>query len=127
MMPPELEADIEHLRAGGHTIEAVEADQRIYLVFRGFPLGQAYRPDKSDLMVFTSVQYPNAGFDMFWVGEDVVLAATGAPPQSADQLEVYIGRRWRRFSWHLNRAWNPSHDSLVTWVCTVEERLRRGV
>lgn len=126
MMPPELDADIEHLRTEGFNIEPVEADQRIYLIFHGFALGDAFKPTATDLMVFTSVQYPNAGFDMFWVGEDVSLA-TGGVPQSADQFENYLGRRWRRFSWHLNRPWNPSRDSLRTWICTVEERLRKGV
>jgi hypothetical protein len=127
MMPPELDAHIELLRSQGHEIDTVEADQRIYLIFRRYSLGPTYRPPNSDLMVFTTVQYPNAGFDMFWVSDDVVLAASGGPPQSGDQFETYVGRRWRRFSWHLNRPWNPSRDTLLTWMSTVDERLHRGV
>lgn len=128
MIPPELDADIQRLREQGYDVGIVEEGQRIYLVFRGFALGTAYTPPTSDLMVFTSVQYPNAGFDMFWVGPDVKLA-NGAIPQSADQLETHMGRQWRRFSWHLppSRPWNPGRDSLLTWMSTVEERLQRGV
>ena len=126
MIPSQLETEIAHLRSAGYTIEGIEEGQRIYLMFREFRLGPAYRPEVSDLMVFTSVQYPNAGFDMFWVGDNVVLASGGIP-QAGDQFETYLSRRWRRFSWHLNRPWNPSHDNLLTWLCAVEERLRRGI
>lgn len=126
MMPSELETEIVQLRLQGFEIEPIESDQRIYLVFHRFKLGESYAPTESDLLVFTSLQYPNAGFDMFWVDESVKLA-TGGLPQAGDQIEVYLGRRWRRFSWHLHRPWNPSVDSLTSWICTVEERLHRGV
>lgn len=127
MIPPELDADISVLRAEKLEVQVVEEGPRIYLVFPRYTLGPGYRPEVSDLMVFTTVEYPNAGFDMFWVGEDVVLSGNGGIPQSGDQIETYINRRWRRFSWHLNRSWNPGKDSLLTWMCTVDERLRRGV
>lgn len=128
MIPRELEEEVNRLRSLGYSIEPREEGQRIYLVFSGFALGSAYSPTSSDLLVFTTVQYPSAGFDMFWVDESVKLA-DGRIPQAGDSIEAYLGRRWRRFSWHLppNRPWNPSRDSLSSWIATVEERLRRGV
>jgi len=128
MIPPELRDEADRLRGLGYSVELQEEGQRIYVVFRGFPLGVAYEPPASDLMVYTTVQYPNAGFDMFWVDENVKLR-DGRIPQAGDAIEPYLGRRWRRFSWHLppNRPWNPSRDSLSTWIATVEERLSKGV
>jgi len=128
MIPQELLDEVTRLRDLGYTLEVTEEGQRIYLTFQNFSLGSAYSPSVSSLMVFTSVQYPNAGFDMFWVEEGVKLASGGIP-QAGDSVETYLGRRWRRFSWHLpqNRPWNPSRDSLLTWLAAVEERLRKGV
>lgn len=128
MIPRELEDEVDRLVAIGYSIEVREEGQRLYLIFKGFVLGPAYSPSVSDLMVFTTIQYPNAGFDMFWVDESVKLS-TGGIPQAGDSIEPYLDRRWRRFSWHLppDRPWNPSHDSLSTWLAAVEERLRKGV
>jgi hypothetical protein len=128
MIPKELQDEVDGLRVLGYSIEVQEEGQRIYLVFKCFSLGTSYAPPVSELMVFTTVQYPNAGFDMFWVEEGVKLAS-GALPQAGESIEPYMGRRWRRFSWHLppNRPWNPSRDSLSTWIATVEERLSKGV
>jgi hypothetical protein len=128
MIPQELQDEVTRLRDLGYTLDTQEEGQRIYLVFRNFQLGSAYNPPVSTMMVFTSVQYPNAGFDMFWVEEGVKLASGGIP-QAGDSIESYLGLRWRRFSWHLppNRPWNPSRDSLGTWLAAIEERLRKGV
>jgi E2/UBC family protein E len=128
MIPQELQDEVSRLRDLGFTVDIEEEGQRIYLIFRNFPLGLAYAPSVSNMMVFTSVQYPNAGFDMFWVDEGVKLAG-GGNPQAGDSIETYLGRRWRRFSWHLpsDRPWNPKRDSLSSWLAAIEERLRKGV
>jgi hypothetical protein len=122
---PELDAHVADLQTHGYRIEVVQEGPRLYLLFRDFPLGPHFVPQTSDLMVFTTVDYPIAGFDMFWVSDNVKLAS-GSVPKAAESVEPYLGRQWRRFSWHLNRPWNPSRDSLHSWVTHVEERLHRG-
>lgn len=125
-MPRELERDAQALRDLGYNIELALEGQRVYVIFRDFSLGEKFQPQRTDLMVFTTILYPNAGFDMFWVDEKVRLA-DGRIPQAADAIEHYMGRPWRRFSWHLNRAWSPIRDSLPSWISYVEERIAKGV
>jgi len=59
--------------------------------------------------------------DMFWT-EESLRFSDGRVPQSADQVETYLGVRWRRFSWHL-ASWNPSTDNLLTYLECVDHRL----
>lgn len=122
---PELDAHIAELQTYGYRIEATQEGSRLYLIFRDFPLGPNFQPQKSDLLVYTTVDYPNAGFDMFWVSPDVKLA-NGGVPKAAESVETYLGRQWRRFSWHLNRPWNAGRDSLHSWMSHVEERFVRA-
>jgi len=126
VIPQELEKEIDELLSQGYIVEPIQEGQRIYVLFNNFNLGPKFLPNHSDLLMFTSVEYPNAGFDMFWV-DPAVRLANGGVPQAGESIESYIGRQWRRFSWHLNRPWNPGRDSLRTWVSHVEERLCRGV
>lgn len=126
MIPQELEAEIAHLKDLGYNPEIHIEGQRIYIVFRDFPFGPAYSPARGDLLLYTSIVYPNAGFDMFWTDPNVKLA-NGGVPQAAEVMESYMGRTWRRFSWHLNRGWNPARDSLRSWLSYVEARLAKGV
>ena len=126
VVPQELEKEVELLHLLGYEVELTQEGQRVYVLFKNFELGPKFVPSRSDLLVYTSIEYPNAGFDMFWV-DPVVKLANGGVPQGGDQIESYLGRQWRRFSWHLNRSWNPSKDSLRTWISHVEARLSRGV
>lgn len=120
-----MRAEIDQLKELGYNVEAIVDGQRIYVIFKEFPFGEAYSPPRGDLLLYTSVMYPNAGFDMFWTEPQLKLL-DGRMPQAADVVESYLGKAWRRFSWHLNRQWNPAHDSLKTWLASVEARLDRG-
>lgn len=126
MIPPELASEVEALRQLGYTVDIAEAGLRVYVILRDVALPATYKPQRTDLMVFTASLYPNAGFDMFWTNPDVLLV-DGRIPQAAEAIEEYEGRKWRRFSWHLNRPWNPNHDNLRSWLAYCEDRLMRGV
>lgn len=126
MIPPELEADAHRLRELRYSLDLVQEGDRVYVLFHKFRMGPHFSIEASDLLVYTTVMYPNAGFDMFWVSPEVLLM-NNRSPQNADNLESYLGRQWRRFSWHLNRPWNPARDSLLSWISVVEQRLARGV
>jgi hypothetical protein len=128
MIPGELTKDLEFLKECGYTFEIVEEGQRIYIIFKDFPLPPGvYCFDKTELMIFTTQFYPNAGFDMFWVDENLKLK-NGNPPRNGEALEVYMGKRWRRFSYHPYNAkpWNPSEDSVVSFIGNVQKRLTKG-
>jgi len=128
MIPEELLADLKVLQERGHVCEITEDGQRIFIVFKGYSLPDGvYNTPKTDLLIFTTPHYPNAGFDMFWVSPDLKLQ-NGGVPKSADSVESYLGKSWRRFSYHPYNAkpWNPSEDSVVSFVTYIEQRLRRG-
>jgi hypothetical protein len=110
----------------GYTLEIVEQTPHIYVLFHSFPLPNGiYNKTQTDLLIFTSAEYPNAGFDMFWTDQSLTLT-TNAIPRSAESVEQHLNKPWRRFSWHLNRPWNPATDDLLSYVALIEERLRKG-
>ena len=128
MIPEELTKDLQYLKECGYTYEIVEEGQRIYIIFKGFPLPAGlYSCEKIDLMIFTTQFYPNAGFDMFWVDEGLKLKS-GNLPRNGEALETYMGKRWQRFSYHPYSAkpWNPSEDSITSFIGNVQKRLTNG-
>ena len=128
MIPEELLAELKVFEEQGRVCEIAEDGQRIFIVFKDYALPQGvYNLAKTDLLIFTTPHYPNAGFDMFWVSPDLKLQ-NGGIPKGSDSIESYLGRSWRRFSYHPYNAkpWNPSEDSVVSFVSYVEQRLRRG-
>lgn len=128
MIPDELLVDLKVLVDQGFLYELVEDGGRIFVLFKGYALPDGlYNVDKTDLLIYTTPHYPNAGFDMFWVEEKLMLK-NGSPPKNGDAVENYLGRNWRRFSYHPYnvKAWNPSEDSVVTFMGYVEQRLRKG-
>lgn len=129
MIAEELIKDLQVLNEIGFVYELVEDGLRIYVVFRNYPLPPLiYNIDKTDLLIFTTAQYPNAGFDMFWTDERLMLKNNGIP-KNAESIETYIGKRWRRFSYHPfnnNKHWNPSMDSVISYISYIDQRLNKG-
>lgn len=128
MIPEELVKDLQVLKDHGLEYQMVEDGLRIYIIFKDYPLPpEIYNMDKVELMIFTTPQYPNAGFDMFWTDPKLTLKNGGAP-KSGEQMESYMGRTWRRFSWHpyQGKGWNPSRDSVISFKSYIDQRLQRG-
>lgn len=128
MIPEELRQDVAKLRANFPDIDIREEGTRIYVQFDGYRLPSSiYNKPATDMLVLTTALYPRAGFDMFWTDPDLTLA-NGNTPSAAATIETYLGRQWRRFSYHpyQNRPWNPSEDSLVSFVDYIRQRLARG-
>jgi len=124
----ELNHDLEEIKNRGLVFEVIQEGEKINILFTDFPLSpNIYNIDKTDLLIFTSNQYPNAGFDMFWVDENLTLK-NGSVPKQAEVIEVHLNRRWRRFRYHPynTRPWNPSDDSVGSFIEHVIQRLRRG-
>jgi len=121
-LPPKLDQELAELLES-YKIEIQEESTLICLVFKEFPIGDGFNLPTTDLLLRVPLSYPDAGPDMFYTDPRIVLAS-GAIPQNAESLETYIGRQWRRFSWHHNR-WNRISDNLTSYLEFVRERLRR--
>ena len=120
-LPPKLEREVQELRSG-QRVDVSEDGDWINIVIPEFALGKGFNVASSDLLIRVQRTYPDAGPDMFWVDVSVTLA-NGQPPQSAEAVETYGGRNWRRFSWH-RQGWNPSVDNLHGYVEFIRRRLR---
>ncbi len=121
-LPPRLEEELVELRGRNHQIDVTEDPDFISVVLIDFALGDGYSREFSDLLLRVPRAYPDAGPDMFWTTPDLLLA-NGQPPQSGEVIEQYLGRPWRRFSWH-RPVWNPSIDNLHAYLEFIRKRLR---
>jgi hypothetical protein len=110
----ELQTDVEELETYSRiAIETTVVGQQVLLVLRSVPLPPgAYRVKETDVLLITDTQYRLSALDMFWTEPEVVLP-NGAVPQNADSIEHYVGRSWRRYSWHRNGLWNPNRNGLL--------------
>ena len=128
MIPDELQTDLKVLGDNGFVYRIIEDGGRIFIVLKDYPLPPGiYNVEKTDLLIFTTPHYPNAGFDMFWVEPHLTLKS-GAVPKGGESVENYVGVSWRRFSYHPynQKPWSPSEDSVVTFIAYVAQRLKRG-
>lgn len=124
MLPERLALEVKTLAEEGFAVELTEADGTANAVFRGYSLPKGYSKSSSDLLLRLPLSYPNGRPDMFWLEADVVLA-NGGTPKSADHVETYLGRQWRRFSWH-PQSWDPAVDDLGVYLQFVNARLAKG-
>ena len=117
-----LERHAEEFRqATGLQVEIVEnGGNRIFVVIRQVPLPPGlFAVERGDVLFITDKQYPYSALDMFWTDTHVV-RANGAIPQGADQIEKYLDRQWRRFSWHRNGVWSPAGNGLLDHFAFME-------
>lgn len=89
-----------------------------------FLLPPGWNRSESTLRFIAPVNYPFANPDCFWADENLRLANGAEPQNSASTAipEASLGSlRW--FSWHVRDNWNPSRDTLVSWIASIAERL----
>ena len=122
-LPPRLEQEVQALR-DQYQVEVCEEGDWINLTFVNFPIGDGFSVASSNLLIRVQRTYPDAGPDMFWL-DVAVLLSNGRPPQAAESVESYLGRSWRRFSWH-RQSWNPSIDNLHGYLEFIRRRLREN-
>lgn len=128
MIPEELQNNIRVLKERGFDYNVSQNGLRIYIWFKNFPLPSGlYNMDKTDLLIFTTCSYPNAGFDMFWTDTNLVLK-NGNVPKQAECIEPHLQQNWRRFSYHPYNSvhWDPTQDDVVKFIEYVQQRLRNG-
>jgi hypothetical protein len=121
-----LEEDLARLHGQGFRFEIVCAGAEVGIVVHDVRLPDGvYSRRSTDMLLKTTVLYPQSEMDMFWVQPEVLLAS-GAEPV-ATNLEVHFGRTWRRFSWHRNCPWVPGRDDLLTHLEFARARLEHGL
>lgn len=119
----ELRKHAEGLKeAAGITAQVIPEDSRIFVLIPKIQLPSGlFRMQETDVLFITNQQYPFSAMDMFWTEIDLV-RPDGSIPQNADAIEQYLGRSWRRFSWHRNGIWNPAGNPLLDHYCFMEAR-----
>ena len=116
--------EVEGLRASGLTVELVEADGVVYLRFEDYSVPTYYSKQCTTLLLRLPMSYPNGNPDMFWTDVDLV-CSNGHTPTQADQIETYLGKQWRRFSWH-PQGWNPGTGNLLMYLEFVNSGLLKA-
>lgn len=106
--------EVEELRGLGYTVDINETDGVINLIIGDYPLPPTYNKRQTTLLLRLPISYPNGNPDMCWTDPDV-MCLNGQIPTKADQVETYLGRQWRRFSWH-PQGWNPGTGNLIMYL-----------
>ena len=124
-MPTEtLLLEIEELQGAGYKVDINETEGVINVIIDDYSLPPAYNKRETTLLLRLPISYPNGNPDMFWTDPDL-LCANGQVPTKADQVETYMGKQWRRFSWH-PQGWNPGTGNLRMYLEFVNTGIRKA-
>ncbi len=122
-LPPQLETDINKLKETGYSVAAHRENNQILVVIEKYPVPLGWNKSETTLLLVTDIGYPNSRIDMFWTDLDFKLSGERIP-QAGDAVQPFLGKQWRRFSWHVQK-WNPAVDNIITYLGTVDARLRQ--
>ena len=124
MLPVQLVDEVKALCEGGLTAILSEADGMANIEIAAYPVkSRHYNKTSVTLLLRIPLSYPNGKPDMFWVDENFLLKDLRVP-KSAEQVESWLGKHWRRFSWHPSN-WNPGVDNLSTYLEFIDNRLAK--
>lgn len=118
-----LEEDVKGLEtATGLKVQVAEQDNRLFVLVREYsPPKGVSRLEKTDVLFIADLQYPLSAMDMFWADVGVV-RSDGSLFENSEQIEEYLNRKWRRFSYHRNGVWNPVGNPLLDHFSFMESR-----
>lgn len=125
MLPEALALEVQSLANEGVAVELSESGGMACVLLPRHELPHGFSKGTSDLLLRFPLSYRNGKPDMFWLETDVLLL-NGGVPKSAESIEEHLGRKWRRFSWHLS-SWDPARDDLRAYIRFVDTRLSRAV
>lgn len=121
------EEDCDYLREKNLAWDLLPDGSGADLVIKDFAVaGQVYDRERTDLLIKIPAGYPMAGLDMFYVDPPLKLRS-GTYPQAAESFEEHAGRRWQRFSRHLNdpaSPWQGGTDGIRSFLALVSGELR---
>jgi hypothetical protein len=121
------EEDCDYLRDKALTWELLPDGSGGCLVIKDYAVSaEVYDRPQTDLMIKIPAGYPLAGLDMFYVDPPLKLRSGGYPP-AAETFEDHAGRKWQRFSRHLNdpnSPWQGGVDGIRSFLALVSKELR---
>ena len=124
MLPNQLVDEVQALCEGGLTATLSEADSVANVLIADYPVrARHYNKTSIEMLLRLPLSYRNGKPDMFWTDEDFLLK-DGRVPKSAEVIETWLGKRRRRFSWHMS-SWNPGTDNLFTFLEFIDNRLAK--
>ena len=86
--------------------------------------GQGWSKPRTGIRFVVPQGYPYSNLDCFWADDDLRLAGGGMPQSANITPHPEGGGSGLWFSWHLSAPWNPSRDTLLTWLAVIGERFR---
>ncbi|MEF3691708.1 MAG: E2/UBC family protein [Candidatus Moraniibacteriota bacterium] len=120
-----LEEDEEYLSQKGYKWELLADGENGALIIKDYPVNEnVFDRPKIDLLIIIPAQYNNAKLDMFYV-DPPLKKKDGSYPNAAEHFEDHVGRRWQRFSRHLN-SWLPGIDSLAGFMSLISKELQKN-
>jgi hypothetical protein len=126
-LPALLQVDAGELeRLAGVQVDLVDASPQIFVVIHEMPLPGVYTHARCTALLQTDVLYPRSAMDMFWLDAEVGRADGGAPA-GTESVESYLGRWWRRYSWHRNGVWSTAGNPLLDHYEFMQARLAMEV
>jgi hypothetical protein len=122
-MNGQLASEAEELRLKGYGLQLhPQNDGWIFTVIDQYPVPEGFNQPNTSILIKMPPNYPLGGLDMFWTDSQLRLAGGGLPVNTS--IEQYLGRPWLRFSWHPQK-WNPSSDSLASYLKFIDKRLEQ--
>ena len=97
----------------------------ICIVLPEWTLPPGYNVQKADLLVRLPAGYPDLPPDMWWF-DPAVLRADGSQIRATEAIENHLGRRWQRWSRHLDpEQWCSGVDGIGSFFTLIREELLR--
>ena len=125
MLLPQRDIGYLNDRSASHAI-ATEGGMTC-IVIPHWPLPIGLDHDTTDILLRLSPGYPDVPPDMWWFSPSVRLSNGQALPAS-DVFEMYLGRRWQRWSRHFREGqWQSGIDGLESYVALIRQDLERSV
>ena len=90
----------------------------------GVPIPPGWNQTATAVWFIVPAGYPSANPDCFYADPSLRLAGGGMPGASGMQVLPNTGAQHMWFSWHV-AGWNPTRDSLLTYVRVIRDRLNR--
>lgn len=94
----------------------------VCILIKDFRLPAGLRPDTTTLLLRLPLGFPDATPDMFWLDPPATSPESGIIP-GTELTEIHVGRRWQRWSRHIQGQWRPGVDNLRTYLAYVRRCL----
>lgn len=122
-----IDQELDILRRRYTKVEC--GDNYQWIIIRDFTLPQGWNFQKTNFMLEIPSAYPATPPDKFYVDEGLKVKATDKSPVSYTEGVEKFGKKWGRFSWHIEGEWQPhadpkKGDNLLTFVLRAERRLK---